>query len=156
MAQSSTYSFLDVVAALVGPGGAVMLGAGAGDTEEGITIERDEDKDTITRGADGNIMHSLHAANTGRVTVRLLKTSPVNAQLSTLYNFQTTSSALHGQNTITINDNARGDNWTCTAMAFVRFPNTGYTKEGPPTMEWAFTGILAQSLGGGLLSGAVL
>ena len=35
----STYSFLDVKASLVGPGGSISLGSGSGNAEEGISVE---------------------------------------------------------------------------------------------------------------------
>ncbi len=35
-------------------------------------------KNTMTIGADGEVMHSLHADKSGTVTVNLLKTSPTN------------------------------------------------------------------------------
>ena len=57
----ATYSFLDVTAAIQGPGGSINLAAGAGSAEEGITIEAMEDKNIMTIGADGAGMHSLVA-----------------------------------------------------------------------------------------------
>ncbi|MDI8107039.1 PfkB family carbohydrate kinase, partial [Salmonella enterica subsp. enterica serovar Anatum] len=39
-------------------------------------------------GADGEVMHSLHADKSGTVTVNLLKTSPTNKKLSLAYNAQ--------------------------------------------------------------------
>jgi hypothetical protein len=41
-----------------------------------------EAKNTMTVGADGEVMHSLHAGKSGTITVTLLKTSPVNKKLS--------------------------------------------------------------------------
>jgi hypothetical protein len=107
-----------------------------------------EDKDTLTIGADGSVMHSLHAGQGGRIIVRLLKTSPTNAALSALYVLQTATSALTGLNTITVNDPVRGDNITGSFMAFLRFPNIVYAKEGGMN-EWTFTGIVNQILGDG-------
>jgi len=145
--------------AVNGPGGAFVidptsgfdtfsLGPGSGNAEEGITVEMSEDKDTMTLGADGTLMHSLHAAIAGRITIRLLKTSPTNGFLSQLYNTQTVSAAFHGQNTISIQDKARGDTITGSQMAFMRFPNVVYAKEGN-IMEWAFGGLINQQLGSG-------
>jgi hypothetical protein len=156
----TTYSFLDVNVTITGPGGAVAvatganqtqsLGPGSGNAEEGITVEMTEDKDTMTWGADGTLMHSLHAAVAGRIIVRLLKTSPTNANLSVMYNTQTISSALWGYNTITISDLARGDTITGQQMAFMKFPNVVYAKEGG-VMEWTFGGVINQLLGSGVL-----
>lgn len=131
------YSFLDVQATIAGPGGSFNLGSGSGNAEEGITIEMAEDKNNMAVGADGQVMHSLHAGNAGTVTVRLLKTSPVNAQLMAMYNLQKTSSSLWGNNVISINNKASSDNNGCRAVAFKKAPNMAYAKDGG-TVEWAF------------------
>lgn len=147
-----SYSFFDVQASIVGPGGSFNLGSGAGVADEGISITMSEDKNTMTTGADGGVMHSLHAGKSGQVTVRLLKTSPTNAKLSTMYALQTTSAATHGINTITISNPVTGDSITCTLCAFKKFPDNTYAKEGN-TNEWVFdAGIIDTSLGGGLLA----
>ena len=137
----STYSFLDVNAALVGPGGAVNLGQGAGSAEEGISIEPNDDIDTLTVGADGIGMHSLHANRSGVVTIRLLKTSPVNQKLAQMYAYQTASAASHGQNTISIANTHMQDVITCQQCAFKRAPNLAYAKEGG-IVEWAFNAVI--------------
>jgi len=80
--QVFTYSFKDVHATLAGPGGTISLGNGANVAEEGISCEQIEDKTSWQVGADGSVAYSLHAAEIFRVTVRLLKTSPTNQQLS--------------------------------------------------------------------------
>jgi hypothetical protein len=146
----ATYSFLDTQVAITGPGGSFNIGgSGAGNAEEGITIEMAEDKNTMAIGADGTPMHSLHAGQGGRITVRLLKNSPVNAQLSSLYATQSVSSALWGQNVITLKNATLGDSITGTFCAFKKFPNNPYAKEGG-VMEWEFdVGQLVSSLGGG-------
>lgn len=136
----STYSFLDVTAAIDGPGGSINIGAGAGVAEEGITIEGVNDKNTMLVGADGAGMHSLMADESSTVTIRLLKTSPVNAQLSQMYNAQTVSSATHGRNTITVRDIARGDSITLQQVAFKKRPAIEYAKEAA-MMEWTFDAI---------------
>lgn len=133
----STYSFLDVTASMVGPGGAINLGQGAAAAEEGITIAANEDIDGMLIGADGTPMHSLHADKSGTVTVRLLKTSPVNQKLMQMYAFQTASSASHGQNTISIGNAYTNDVITCTQVAFKRAPDVTYAKDGG-TLEWVF------------------
>jgi hypothetical protein len=145
---ATTYSFLNCVASISGVGGVVNFGAGAAVAEEGISIEMMEDKDTMIWGADGVLMHALHAAKPGRITVRLLKTSPTNAKLSSMYNSQSASSANWGGNTITVSDNVRGDTITGTSMAFMRFPTIVYSKEGA-MQEWSWGGIVDQVLGDG-------
>ena len=141
----NTYSFLDVVASIAGAGGSINLASGAGSAEEGITIEAAEDKNIMTIGADGAGMHSLVANEASTVTVRLLKTSPVNAMLGQMYNQQTRSSTLHGSNVITIRDISRGDTITLTSVAFKKRPAINYAKEGG-TMEWTFDAIYTDTV----------
>ena len=144
----ATYSFLDVNCAMTGPGGAVNLGVGASNAEEGITITPTEDIDTMTIGADGSPMHSLHADKSGSVSVRLLKTSPVNQKLTQMYAFQTASGANHGQNTISLSNAHTGDVITCQVVAFKRAPDLNFAKEGGFN-DWIFNaGIIDRTLGG--------
>lgn len=146
----AVYSFLNVTAAIAGPGGAANLGAGASTAEEGITIEAAEDKNVMTIGADGAGQHSLIASDAGTLTIRLLKTSPVNAILMAMYDVQSVSSALWGQNVITIVDTARQDLSTAQACAFKKKPTITYAKEGG-MMEWVFDSVKINSvLGAGL------
>ncbi|MCX5495370.1 DUF3277 family protein [Kaistia dalseonensis] len=143
--MSGTYSFLDVQAAIEGPGGKFELGSGSGNAEEGITIARAEDKNTLTMGADGSGMHSLHAGRHGTVTITLLKTSPRNQQLMTMYNFQQTSSANWGQNFISIRNYISGDGTTAKACAFKKVPDLTYAKDGN-THQWVFDAIAIDTI----------
>jgi hypothetical protein len=135
-----TYSFLEVNASLVGPGGAINLGAGAGLSDEGISIEPSADINSMTIGADGSGMHTLIADKSGRITVRCLKTSPTNALLSAMAAFQRSSGAAHGQNTISIVDTNRGDVITCRGVAFQKIPAMNYAKEAG-MIDWEFSAI---------------
>lgn len=140
------YSFLNVVATIAGPGAeAIDLGAGAANSEEGIVIEAIEDKNVMTIGADGQGQHSLVASDACKVTVKLLKTSPVNAALMLMYDIQTASSALWGQNVITIVDSARGDLTTIQSAAFNKKPTLTYAKEAGVN-EWVFDAIKANTV----------
>lgn len=143
----SSYSFLDVTATIDGPGGNFSIKDGASD--EGITIAQVNAKNTMTPGADSAVMHSLAASTASTITIRLLKTSPVNNQLMQLYNFQTTSAARHGKNTITVSDPTRGDIVTALTVAFNKIPDLNYAKEGG-MHEWIFdAGQTTQILGTG-------
>lgn len=145
-----TYSFLDVAASLVGPGAAFQLGSGAGDAEEGITIEPLDEIDHLTIGADGTPMHSLKANKGAKLTVRLLKTSPVNLQLSAALAAQRVSAANWGQNTITLVNKSSGDVVTCQLCAFAKVPTLTYAREGGFN-EWEFNvGICDVGLGAGV------
>lgn len=141
----STYSFQDCNATLVGPTGVINLGYGAAVAEEGISIEMAGDKNTMTVGADGEGMHSLHADKSGQITVRLLKTSPQNAKLMAMYTAQTASAALHGQNVITVTLPTAGDITVARQCAFKRRPNLNYAKEGD-LVEWVWDAIKIDGL----------
>jgi Bacteriophage KPP10, Structural protein ORF10 len=145
----SAYSFLNVAASISGPGLVAQIGSSSGAAKEGLSTAFDEDKTTITTGSDGAIMTSLRATMTGRITVRLLKTSPINAILSQAYNFQRLSSINWGQNAITVTDVARGDVVTGRQMAFVKFPDNGWAEDGN-TLDWVFQGIINEILGAGV------
>lgn len=136
----SSFSFKDVAAAITGPGGTINLGVGSGAAEEGITIEPVGDKNVMTTGADGTGQHSLRADDSVTVTVRLLKTSPVNALLSAMLNFQKLSSLNWGKNTITVRDIIRGDSININLCAFARTPAITYATEAGFN-EWVFHGI---------------
>ncbi len=140
-----TYSFQDVNGAITGPGGSINIGAGAGAAEEGILIEPVEDKNIMTIGADGQGMHSLVAGDAATVTVTLLKTSPVNALLMTMYNYQKASSVTWGKNTIVISDLGRGDLENLTQVAFKGKPPNAYAKEGG-TNAWVFDAIVGSTV----------
>ncbi len=138
--SNNTYSFLDVVAALVGPGGVATLGSGAATSEEGITVTPTGDRSTMQIGADGNGQHSLNGDRSGTITVTLLKTSLMNAVLMAMYNLQTASAAQHGQNTISIADKNRGDICSASQVAFKRVPDMKFQSDAG-TNEWVFDAI---------------
>jgi hypothetical protein len=144
-----TYSFLNVQANIVGPGLTAQIGSASGAAKDGLSTAFEEDKVGVTTGADGSIMTSLHASMTGRITVRLLKTSPINAVLNAAFNFQRASSANTGQNTIRVVDKVRGDVVTGRQMAFVKHPDNVWSEEGN-VLEWNFIGILNEVLGVGI------
>jgi hypothetical protein len=144
----NTYSFLNVQASIVGPGGSFSIGSNSGAAEEGISTDMISDKDDMKVGAGGDLMHSLIASKAGRITIRLLKTSPVNKQLSDLYNFQSASSLLWGQNIVVVSDTVRGDVIAGNQMAFVRQAPVGYADKGNVN-EWVFQGNVNEQLGSG-------
>lgn len=141
----AAYSFLDVVAAIAGPGLIANLGSGAAVAEEGIEIEAIEDKSIMTVGADGKGQHSLVASDAVSVKVTLLKTSPINFILMAAYDFQTSSSAYHGRNVITVTSTAAGDVSVVQQVAFKKKPQITYKKEAG-TIEWLFEGIKGNSV----------
>jgi hypothetical protein len=142
-----TYAFNDVAATLSGPTGSVNLAYGAGSSDEGITFEAAGDKNTMQVGAGGAVQHSLHADLSGRCVARYLKTSPTNAILQQMYDLQTSSASLHGQNTIICQQKASGDVTTARQVAFKKKPAINYQKEAG-VIEWEFdVGQLTTVLG---------
>ncbi len=142
-----TYSFIDVQASIVGPGGAFSLGYGEATAEEGITIAAANDKNTMTVGSDGSVMHSLRADGSGQITLRYLKTAPVNRTLMALYNAQKIDSRLWGKNVITVSQSVAGDIATGIQCAFKKVPDLTYATEGG-TVEWVFdAGRIEEMLG---------
>lgn len=131
---------MDVHCTLTSDDAVIDVGYGAGVAEEGITFGMAGDKNTMTIGADGEGMHSLHADNSGQVTVRLLKTSPTNAKLMNLYNLQKADTRKWGKNTITMNNSSSGDNATATKCAFKKVPDLANAKDGS-MLEWVFDSI---------------
>lgn len=143
----ATYSFMDVSSSITGPSGVVDLGYGSANSDEGITVTMAEAKNTMTTGADGEVMHSLHAGKSGTITVTLLKTSPVNKKLSLMYNSQTLSSSLWGNNVIVIRNKESGDLTTARTVAFQKQPDHANAKVGS-TVSWVFDcGKIDQILG---------
>ena len=98
----ATYSFADVTATLAGPTGVIDLGFGSAVSKEGITVAMSNSRNTMTVGADGEVMHSLKADKSGTITVRLLNTSQANSLLQTAYDAQSLSSSAWGNNVIVI------------------------------------------------------
>lgn len=141
----AAYSFKNIVASIAGPGIALNLGNGAAVAEEGITISPAEDKNTMVIGADGKGQHTLIANDAGVITMRFLKTSPTNGFLQLAYDAQSASSALWGQNLITVVDTARLELTTCQNCAFKKKPEIIYDKAGP-MMEWTFDSLAINSI----------
>lgn len=135
--MSSTYSFMDVTATLAGATGVVDLGFGSAVTKEGITVATANPRNTMTVGADGEVMHSLKADKSGTVTVRLLYTSPVNSTLQTMFDAQSLSSSVWGNNVITIRNKGNNEIITCRSVAFQKLPDRTFSEEGQ-MVEWVF------------------
>ncbi len=140
----STYSLQDVVATLSGPTGVLQLGFGSALAEDAITLTMSEEKNTMQIGADGEGQHNLHSGNAGKITFRFLKTSPLNALLTAMYNAQKQSAALWGKNLITVRHTASGDFHQGTLCAFTKKADNGYQKVGN-FLEWGFDCIRLES-----------
>ncbi|WP_270048254.1 phage protein [Enterobacter asburiae] len=84
----------------------------------------------MTIGADGEVMHSLHADKSGTVTVNLLKTSPTNKKA--VAGVQRAESVLRypGNNVIVIRNKVSGDIITARSVAFQKQPDNANAKAG--------------------------
>ena len=133
----ATYSFSEVTATLTGAGGVIDLGAGSAIAKEGITITLAQPRNTMTIGADGEGMHSLRADKSGTITVRMLQTSPVNAQLQAMYDAQSLSPALWGNNVLVVVNRGNSETTTARGVAFQKQPDRTYSEDGE-MVEWIF------------------
>ena len=146
----ATYSFLDVHCRIAGPGGSVDIGSSAALAKEGITFESIEDVDVMVIGAAGDAMHGLRGVKAARAVIRVLKTSPANAQLGAMLSYQRQSALFHGQNQISLANPVAGDSYTCTGVAFARVPTNTWA-EDPGMIEWTFNvSYMDPKIGGGL------
>ncbi|AJK46292.1 phage protein [Burkholderia plantarii] len=136
----ATYSFQDVTATLVGPGGAFSLGYGEANATEGISISRAASSNTMSIGADGEGMHSLSANKSGQVKLHYLKTAPINAKLMALYDAQQLDSSQWGKNLIEVGQSAAGDLYSARGCAFSKVPDMTY-KADTDIVEWVFDAI---------------
>lgn len=127
--QFGAYSFLDVNATIAGPGGNFLLSE-AGLSEEGIIITQLSERDVMTMGARGDGMHSLRASRAVRVAVSLLKTGNGNAQLNSMFRYQSLSSSRWGSNIITVTNAVTGDSAVASGGAFVKHADLAYRTEG--------------------------
>lgn len=141
----ASYSLQNVLATISGPGGLVPIGSGAAISDEGLSIEMVDKKNTMIIGGDGSGVHSLHASKAASIKIRLMKTSPENAALTVMYNLQTLNSAIWGQNVLIVTDPIRGDDYSCTQVAFAKFPGITWSKD-PNVNEWDFDAIEADPI----------
>lgn len=145
------YSFLDNILSISGPGGSfVIAGPDTAAADEGFTIEMLDASNEQTPGADGSTMNSFIASRRARLTLRLQKVSPVNAQLNALYQYQRQSSIYWGLNVLTHRGVVSGDSNTMEGCAFTRHSRLGYTARGDNN-EWEFdVAIWDPTLGAGV------
>jgi len=144
------YSFIDNSGTWTGPGGTLSLGNGSGASDEGITIAYNEDVGHMDIGADGSIQHSLHANKSGTITIRVLKTSPINQKISNKIAFQRAGAANYGQDTFSIQNLVTGDIVTCQQVGVKSFSPMTYAKDAGMN-EWVLNvGLIEPTLGGNI------
>ena len=145
----TTYAFQSFQGAISGVGGSFSIGFGAGISKGGISTTMAEDKNVATTGADKSIMHSLRSNNLGRITIRCLKTSELNARLSYMYNLQKNNPVAWGKNVVSGSDVLRGDFFALSQAAFVKYPDNTWDEEGKD-IEWEMVGDLEEQIGAGV------
>ncbi len=135
----TAYSFLDMALSISGPSGSATVGGdNTGSSEEGFSIIFEEDRDVMTQGADGSVMHSLTAAKRGRVELHLLKTSPYNAVLSQIFASDSSAGSLNwAKNTMTARNAISGDTYQITGVAIRKFADNNYQTRGN-ILTWVF------------------
>jgi hypothetical protein len=150
----ATYSFQDVVCTYEGPFSNFTVAAvETASAEEGITLTWGEESNTQTIGSDGSVMNSMHAARAGTCTIRLLKTSPNNRRMDESFRREHESSLFWGRSIIRVADVIRGDQYTLTGCAWVRYPTNSYAKIGN-ILEYEFhVAIIDSVLGPGAPDG---
>ena len=143
------YSFLDTTVAISGPNGSFTIaGPDTGSAEEGVDIDYVAESDSMLAGADGTTAHSLNAGKQATWTIRLIKTSPINAQLEEMYTSDRAGgSAQWGKNVLSLKNSVSGDSYTGKQSAFRKFPRNTYSGK-VSVMEWTFnSGVTDPTLG---------
>ena len=135
----ATYSFMDVTATFAGPTGVIDLGYGSAASKEGISVEFNQPRNNMTPGADGEVMHSLRADKSGKLTIRLLYTSPVNAKLKAMFNAQSLSSSAWGNNVITVLNKGNTTRLWPEASHSRDFPVRPSPRTASPSLNGALT-----------------
>lgn len=147
-----TYSFRDVKTSISGPGGWVLLGLSQdeqqGVAEEGISVERVEDRNSQLRGTSGEVINLLSASMAGVIRVRLLKTAPSNGVLMEMFKIQRGDGSRWSKNLISIEDKTRGDKLVAAEAAFMGEPVIVWGKIAT-VQEWVFlAGSIDETLAG--------
>jgi hypothetical protein len=143
--SQSTYSFLDTVVIYAHPELAIPIiitGEGAGS----ITVSMADNRTSFDTAADGAIMISKIAGNSGSVSINVQQTSLVHKKLLALYN-QLILAAPSSWATaaMTIKNITDGTGHLCTGVTFQKIPDKNYQKEGQH-ITWTIMCADVQSL----------
>lgn len=135
----ATWSFKNISAAFEGPGGAFPLAPDSGNAQEGISFTAAGDKNIMTEGAGGEIMHSLRASEAGTLSITLLRTSNTNALLRSVYTYQASSAKHWGRNSVVITNTQTGEINIFKQGAFAKLPDQAWAEDGG-TVVWTLHG----------------
>jgi Protein of unknown function (DUF3277) len=134
MAQSATYSFLNtsgqLTNALVDPinfQGQIGMGA--------FTIEMHTDRSVLDTAADGTIMPSYVAGNSGTITIEMQQTSILHGLLLDLYNALVIAAnngdvSQWANSSMTLRNTTVGNQHTLTGVLFSKKPSKPYHAQG--------------------------
>ncbi len=126
----TTYSFLDSVLVFNHPLAVVPIvitGEGAGK----VTISMTDERTAMDVAADGVVMVSKIAGNTGTIDIDVQQTSEAYKKLLILFNqlwIADTGSWASG--TLIMKNTSDGTGHVCTGVAFVKMGDKGYDKRG--------------------------
>jgi hypothetical protein len=143
--QKSTYSFLDSVCVFAHPlAGApiVITGEGAGR----ITIAMTSERTDMNVAADGTVMVSKMAGNTGTITIEVQQTSSAYKKILMLFNqVWNAETGAWATGTITIRNTSDGTGHICTGVAYVKMGEKTYERQGR-MVSWTLMAADIQSI----------
>lgn len=127
------YSFVDVSATFSCPGGIVRLGNGAAVADEGISVEKAEDYNTMIVGTEGDILQCRHSGTHGTIRIRLLKHSESNGQLMNI--MKSLKGSEWGIGNFSVRNRSNGDSVSAAEVAFTGPPALVFGKIAG-MLEW--------------------
>ena len=132
MNNQTTYGFLDSVVilahSLIVPAGLITLsGEGIGKA----TVSMRDERTAMDTAADGSVMISKIAGNTGTVAIDLQQTSLGHKALLSLYNLVILADpTMWAQAALTMRNITDGTSHIATGVAFTKLPDKTYQKDG--------------------------
>lgn len=127
--SQTTYSFLDSVMIFSHPSypPITIIGEGVGS----VTISHVDTRTAHDVAADGSVMVSKQAGNTGTVSVSVQQTSSVHKQLLQIFNqLILAPPSLWATAAVTVKNITDGTSHLCTGVSFSKIPDKNYTKAG--------------------------
>jgi len=143
--MQSTYSFLDTIVIFSHPDLGLPItitGEGAGS----ISVAMTDNRTAMDTAADGSIMISKIAGNSGSVSINIQQTSLVHKKLLALFNqLVLAAPSSWAQAAMTIKNITDGTGHLCTGTTFQKIPDKSYQKEGQH-VSWTLMAADVQSL----------
>lgn len=142
MANTTTYSFQDVICTINLPGSPPISVNGLGIGE--ITLAPINDNTAHDLAADGSIMVTKVQADNGNITISAQQTSALNTFLINAFKFlKLAPTNLWAQGTITIaSPSGLGQRVQCTGVSFTKRSDKNYQQQG---QKWSWQ-LMAASI----------